>query len=64
MRKSVTLQIKGSIKGIDSFFNQPLIPRIRVDDTLTVNGLEWQVARMELIGDENMELLLRGLVEV
>lgn len=63
MKKISTLSIKGSIKGLDSFFDNPLMSRLRVDDTLIVNGFSWRVSRVDFIGDENMELLLKGLAE-
>lgn len=52
------LEIRGSIKGLNSFFDQPLIDRLRVDDTLEINGFTWLVTRVQLYGGDRMLLKL------
>lgn len=52
------LEIRGSIKGLDSFFAQPLIARLQPDDTLEINGFEWLVTRVQFYAGDRMMLKL------
>ena len=56
------IEIKGSAKGLDSFFDNPLVDKLQANDTLEVNGIRWRVERMEIFsnarGEEHIHLNL------
>lgn len=52
------LEIKGSLKGLNSFFDSILIELLNVDDTIEINGVVWIATYVELFGNDTIHLRL------
>lgn len=52
------LEFRGTINGLNSFFDHTYISKLLPDDELEVNGLNWLVTHVKFYGKDCMEIKL------